>query len=159
MYTHTHAHIHRHIHIHICTVSFLCFCVFFLQIFSLFFAAEICLGHTYEGTANDANQPAEVGLCVCVCERESVCVYVCVCVCVYVCVCMCVYVCVCMCVPMHVRRLATCLALCIGITHGVGRGSSGLHLGEQHRLHKLTRKSQDQVLYRYIYRNFVCLGI
>ena len=52
-------------------------------------------------------------MCVCVvcvglCGRVCVCVYVCVCVCVYVCVCMCVYVfmCVCVCV-------CACFVLCM----------------------------------------------
>ena len=45
----------------------------------------------------------DIGVCVWVCERESVCLCVCVCVCVYVCVCVCVSV--------HVYRVCVCVSV------------------------------------------------
>lgn len=49
--------------------------------------------------------------------------------------------------PTSLLRLATCVALFIGVTNGVGRSHNAASLGKLHRLNKKARKAQDQVLY------------
>src|SRR4029434_11037021 len=75
-----------------------CVVLFFLFLFVFYVAWEsVC-----------ARESARV----CVCARESVCVWVCVCVCVRVCVCVCV--CLCLCVCACLTRLSSLCAAIAG---------------------------------------------